>query len=68
MVRNSDRINRVTDALNHLWHQNPHLHLGQLIYHVADVERWDNIFYVDDDQWTVWIEELLSEGDNNGGV
>ncbi|EPZ47672.1 hypothetical protein [Alicyclobacillus acidoterrestris] len=61
MKSDLSRINRITDALNHLWHMHPDLQFGQLVYYIADVERWDNIFHVEDDQWINWIEELVGD-------
>jgi hypothetical protein len=55
-MRNPERIDRLTEKLNQLWHRNPDMRLGQLITALAG--NADPV-YVEDGKLEKAVNEML---------
>ena len=63
-MRDKERIDKTTDALNLLWKEHPDLRLGQLIDNLHSLNRQKtkskaDIFYTEDVEWLDWLNKLL---------
>jgi hypothetical protein len=69
MVREPERIDRITEKLRELWHKHPDLRLGQLLEAFVFEHHSNNfgaithkcIFYVEDDVPEANIDRKLKE-------
>jgi protoporphyrinogen oxidase len=64
-MRDPQRINRVTDALNHLWHMCPDQRLYQLIHNVGYESEGMPLYAIEDEDWLERIEAAIEQMNGN---
>lgn len=67
-MRNPERINRMTELINKIWHKYPDMRFWQIINILEFPEelRGKDLFYVEDDVWEEIFKNTLKkieEGD-----
>jgi hypothetical protein len=60
-MRDPQRINSVTDALNHLWHMCPDHRLYQLVYNVGYEPDGIPLYAIEDEEWLERIEAAIEQ-------
>lgn len=59
-MRDSTRIPRTLELIEHYWLKSPDLRFGQLIENVKTFSGCDDLFFVEDDQLLQMFEEFFS--------
>ena len=62
-MRDIERIERITDKLRIYWMKVPDWRFGQLIENVKRYSRYEDLFYVEDDQFEQILDGFFYENE-----
>lgn len=69
-MRNPERINRMTELINKIWHKFPDMRFWQIINILEFPEelRGNDLFYVEDDIWEDIFKNTLKKIEESRGA